>query len=427
MDHDPTHPHDALTAVGEERSSTTRELGLPAWGVPQGPPPPAAPAAGGPGRSRWPAIALVAAVIGAVVGGVVGGVIGSNRANQKTVVESSSPGSGPFKNEQPLTIQSVLAKVMPAVVSIRTEMFNPGSFFSAGPIQGAGSGMIVTADGDVLTNNHVIAGATKITATISGQTQSHPASVVGTDPADDIALVHIQGVSGLPTVTLGNSAAERVGDSVVAIGNALDLSVSSPTVTQGIISAEGRTIQSSDSAGGTVETLTDMLQTDAAINPGNSGGPLVNAQGEVIGMNTAVASSAGATGETAQNIGFAIPTDKIKPILPKLRTGQSVAGSHAFIGVDVVDLTPDLKQSYGFTPDQGAVVAGVTAGSPAENAGLQVGDVITAFDGTAINSATDLTSALAEHKPGQQVTLTVYRGSQKLSVNVTLGSRPAAG
>ena len=360
----------------------------------------------------------------------VGGLIGSNRADSQRTIVTFGPGSGSFSTDHNTgtSIQAVLQKVEPAVVTIKTQAFNPGSFFgSSGPVTGAGSGMVVSADGDVLTNNHVIAGATKISVTLFGQTQARTATLVGADPTDDIALIHVQGVSNLQTVTLGDSTKENVGDEVVAIGNALDLSVSTPTVTHGIISAKGRTIQTSDATGAGVETLTDMLQTDAAINPGNSGGPLANAEGQVIGMNTAVAQSAGATGESAQNIGFAIPTSKIKPILVQLHKGTNVATAKAFIGVQVVDLTPELKQAYGFTPDQGAVVAGVTAGSPAENAGLQVGDVITDLSGTAVNSATDLTTALASKKPGDKVTLTVYRGNQKLTVNLTLGARPAGG
>ncbi len=168
--------------------------------------------------------------------------------------------------------------------------------------------MIITAGGEVVTNNHVITGATAITVTLWGATKPMPATLVDTDPTNDVALLQITGASNLPTIGYGNSDDVQVGDGVVAIGNALGLSAGSPTVTQGIISATGRTVPASDPSGTVTETLTNMFQTDAAINPGNSGGPLVDSSGKVIGMNTAVASS-GAT--QAQNIGFAIPSNKI--------------------------------------------------------------------------------------------------------------------
>ena len=200
--------------------------------------------------------------------------------------------------------------------------------------------MIITPNGEVVTNNHVIAGATTITVTLYGKTTSMPATLIDTDPTNDVALLQINGASNLPTVSYDDSDNVQVGDGVVAIGNALGLAAGSPTVTQGIISATGRTVQASDSSGDNTETLTNMFQTDAAINPGNSGGPLVDSQGKVIGMNTAVAANEDDTSQ-AENIGFAIPSNKILQELPKLRSKSvsSQSGS-GYLGVDHRD--PDL-------------------------------------------------------------------------------------
>ena len=192
--------------------------------------------------------------------------------------------------------------------------------------------MIITPNGEVVTNNHVISGATTITVTLYGKTTSMPATLIDTDPASDIALLQINGASNLPTVTYGNSDDVQVGDAVVAIGNALGLAAGSPTVTQGIISATGRTVQASDSDGSNTETLTNMFQTDAAINPGNSGGPLVDSDGKVIGMNTADAQNDTGTGE-AENIGFAIPSNKISQDLPGLRSKSIGSAGQERVGI----------------------------------------------------------------------------------------------
>src|SRR5207302_451514 len=228
------------------------------------------------------------------------------------------------------------------------------------------------------------------------QSSFQDADLLGADPVDDVALVKIRGAKAMPTVELGDSDKAQVGDDVLAIGNALALA-GGPTVTEGIISAKDRTVPAGN------ETLEGMIQTDAAINPGNSGGPLVNAQGQVIAMNTAVA--AGAPGEPAQNVGFAIPVNRIKPLLADLRQGRAPVPSTAFLGAALVTLTPELRQQYGFAPDRGAVVGQVVAGSPAENAGLQVGDVVSAVDGEAVDSAEKLSRLIRQHKPGDRVQL----------------------
>ena len=372
--------------------------------------PPASPAPAGPRRpgAMWVAIPLVAALIGALIGGAV------VAATRKTkTVPASTFSSNQSVIAKPQDIQGILSRVQPGVVSIRTQAFQQGAFGDI-PAQGAGTGMLITADGDVLTNAHVVKGATSIKVTLYNEKDPRDADLLGSDPGADVAVIKIRNVSGLPTVKFGSSKDARVGDDVLAIGNALALP-GGPSVTEGIVSAKDRTL---DPAG---EHLEGLLQTDAAINPGNSGGPLVNANGEVIGMNTAVIQSTGQ--EPAQNIGFAIAIDTIKPLVEKLKTGAGVVTAQPFLGVSSQTLTPDVKQRYGFTPDKGAVVVDVVPGSPAENGGLQQADVITRFGGQGVESADDLVSAVRSHKPGDKIDVTYYRGANQKTVTITLGSR----
>jgi putative serine protease PepD len=268
----------------------------------------------------------LAALAGGGIGGAVVGVIGGGGGSTSQAV--SVGGSANLASDRSNSVAAIAAAVDPAVVSITSQITvtdSPygGAFGSYSEAEEAeGSGMIITPSGEVVTNNHVVAGATSITVTIGGDTKSYRATVIGTDAAKDIALLQIQGVSGLPTVTFGNSAQVAVGDSVVAIGNALALG-STPTVTTGIVSAENRTITAENDSGGT-ETLNGLLQTDAAINPGNSGGPLVDSAGQVIGMDTAAASDE-ETGTTAQDIGFAIPSNQIVAEIAVLQHSATTA------------------------------------------------------------------------------------------------------
>jgi len=257
-----------------------------------------------------------------------------------------------------------------------------------------------------------------------GSLKALPATLIDTDPTNDVALLQIDNQSNLPTVSYGNSDDVQVGDAVVAIGNALGLSAGTPTVTQGIISAKGRTVEAGNSSGTSTETLSNMFQTDAAINPGNSGGPLVDSSGTVIGMNTAVASSEDGTSQ-AQNIGFAIPSNKIGQLLPELRSksiGSAGQQGSGFLGVQIETLTSQLRSAYNFAPTQGAVVLDVESGSPADVAGLQEGDVITSLDGKPITSADQLGTDIQNDKPGQTVRIGLYRGQTQMTVTATLGS-----
>jgi S1-C subfamily serine protease len=281
-------------------------------------------------RSRRRRGPVVLAALAALAGGGIGGAVVTslNRSAAPTSQVVRVAGSVNLASDQSNSVAAIAASVDPAVVSITSQIVVTESPFGSGfggyseTEEAEGSGMIITSSGEVVTNNHVIAGATSITVTIGGGSKTYRATVIGTDATTDIALLQIAGVSGLPTVTFGNSAQVQVGDSVVAIGNALALG-STPTVTTGIVSAENRTITAENDSGGT-ETLTGLLQTDAAINPGNSGGPLVDSAGQVIGMDTAAASSE-ETGTSAQNIGFAIPSSQIVAEIAVLQQSATTA------------------------------------------------------------------------------------------------------
>jgi len=421
----PTWPG-AATAVTTERPNP--------WAAPPGgmlggtseyhqPSPPGPP--GGPTDradrrgSSWLPVAIVAALIGAGVGAGVTALADNNNnpsAGIATIKEgSASPGAA---LDGGTSIPKLVDKLLPAVVSIDVQ--TPQE-------EDEGSGMIVSSNGMVITNFHVIALAAQaggtLTVTEAGSTTAQKATLIGTDQTADVALLRIQGASNLKTITFGNSDKAVVGDAVVAIGNALGLSQGSPTVTQGIVSATGRTVTAGNTITNT-ETLTDLLQTDAAINPGNSGGPLVDTAGEVIGMNTAVAGTT-SDGTNAQNIGFAIPSAQIESLLPTLEKGGSPTTTPGYLGVDVESVTTQLRTEYGFTPTSGAVVLTTVSGSPADKAGLKQGDVIVKIDNKPITSAADLQAAVQADKAGQTIKVTLYRGAKVHSTTLTLISQSA--
>jgi serine protease Do len=369
-------------------------------------------------RARPWLVALVSgAVAGALVGGIVAGVLHGSDDSRAGNTTEPVVAPGPALSGG-ASIPAIVQHVAPQVVSIDAS----GTSSATGSFDNQGTGMILSTDGEILTNNHVIADTTTITVTLYGRTVPLDASVVGTDPLHDLALLKIDSPpAGLQPVVFGDSTQLQVGDAVIAIGNALGLSAGTPTVTSGIVSALGRTVQAGDVGGGQVENLTNMIQTDAAINSGNSGGALVDSVGQVIGMNTAVASSS-ADNAPAENIGFAIPSSTIQSLLPSLRTGGAAVAHRAYLGVEVEDLTPQLRQAYSFVPTQGAVVVRVVEGSPAASGGVQQGDVIVGFDGKAVTSAASLTTAVGAAKPGDRATLTLWRGQQRMTITLTLGS-----
>jgi S1-C subfamily serine protease len=380
--------------------------------------------AGTPGRIRaWLPVALVAALVGGAIGAGVTALADHNNGNgsSSAIIHESTAAPGAAVLSGNVTIPQLVDRVIPAVVSI--DVKSNGS-------EDQGTGMIITSDGEVMTNNHVIelysqGGNTgSITVTEYGQTKALPTTLVGYDQTKDVALLKINNASGLPTVTFGNSSKAVVGDAVVAIGNALGLAAGTPTVTQGIISALGRSVTAGGS-GTQTETLQNMIQTDAAINPGNSGGPLIDTSGQVIGMNTAVAGTS-SDGTSSQNIGFAIPVATVETLIPALQKGGQSGNGGGYLGVDITTLTPALRQQYGFTPTTGAVILSVVSGSPAAKAGLVQGDVIVDIAGTPINSADDLQKVIQKSKPGQTVAITYYVGDSRRTTTATLGSQQQA-
>ncbi len=367
-------------------------------------------------KSPWTSrlsLLLVAALVGGLAGHF-GASTGSGSGSSNVTINAVAANPAGAVLPSGLSIPTLVQRVLPSVVSI--DVKGQGT-------EDQGTGMIISANGLVVTNNHVIAAADPngtITVTRSGSTKALGATLVGTNPIDDVALIRINGASGLPAVTFGNSNALVVGDSVVAIGNALGLAAGTPTVTQGIVSALGRTVTAGSST--TSETLSNMIQTDAAINPGNSGGPLLDAQGDVIGMNTAVAGTL-PDGTSAQNIGFAIPVSTIESLLKSLMAGQSVVSHGAFIGVEVMSMTPALQLQYGFSVSTGAVVMSVIPNTGASRAGVRQGDVIISLNGESIQNTQDLTSVLSGLRPGDVAQLGIVRGTKHITISVTLGSQ----
>jgi putative serine protease PepD len=397
----------------------------PIWGGDTAPGPTGSAPAGGsspPARRPWLGVVAVAALIGAAVGaGVTALTDNSGSSSPNVTIHESTAAPGAAVLNGGVTIPQLVKAVTPAVVSIDVK---------SGGSEDQGTGMIITSNGEVVTNNHVIelytdgADSGTITVTEYGQSKPVAATLVGYDTTQDVALLKISNASDLHTVTFGNSAKAVVGDAVVAIGNALGLSAGTPTVTQGIVSALGRSV-SAGGDGTATESLQNLIQTDAAINPGNSGGPLIDTAGQVIGMNTAVAGTAD-DGTSAQNIGFAIPIAQVEALIPQLLRGGAGTGGGGYLGVDITTLTSSLREQYGFTPTSGAVVLDVLSGSPADKAGLVQGDVIVDIDGTAITSAESLHNVIAKDKPGQKIAVSYYVGDNKHTTSVTLGDQAQA-
>ncbi|HUZ03463.1 MAG TPA: trypsin-like peptidase domain-containing protein [Thermomicrobiaceae bacterium] len=343
-------------------------------------------------------------------------------------------------------VEAAVQKARPAVVQITNNQTPASQFGQAYSVpSGVGSGVIYDSQGHILTNNHVVAGAQNLLVSLPDG-RSFPATVVGTDPQTDLAVIQIHG-SNLPVAPLGDSSRLQVGQFVIAIGNALALP-GGPTVTSGVVSALNRTVQepsqaqsqsgsSSGSPFGQIPFgqgqaaqaqaagpyLFDAIQTDAPINPGNSGGPLVDLTGQVIGINTLVAGQA-EPGVQAQGIGFSIAMATAKPIADQLVATGHV--DHPYIGISYTPLNPAIAAQLGVANTTGAVIGQVAPNSPGAAAGLQANDVVTAIDGTKLTTESSLAEAIDHHKPGDVVTLSVQRGSQHLSLKVTLGTMPAS-
>ncbi len=400
---------------------------------------PYTPASGKVSRARGGNGRLFAGVSGiALVIGGVGGFVGSKLANQTSTTTAapiaavttapavSGQNSAAIQSSNgTANIQSILAKVEPAIVDISTTGYQSTGFFGGtSQFQAAGTGMIITSSGEVLTNAHVIANASSIKVTLLGKSTSYTATVIGSSTAHDVAVLQIHGATNLPTVTFGKSSQVQVGDSVVAIGNALALQ-GLPTVTQGIVSGLNRSLPTNTT------TLNNLIQTDAPINPGNSGGPLVNASGQVIGMNTAIISSTGT--EPAQNIGFAESIDSVLPIVaqiqahPNTSSSLGTVSSRGYLGVAVQNLTAPLALQLGLpATTTGALVDQVTPGSPAANAGISPGSVITKVNSTPITSDAILVSVIQAQKAGDSVTVSWVDANGQNTATITLAAAPTA-
>ena len=371
---------------------------------------------------------LLPVVGGAVAGGaialaVASGSTSTHSVTTTTVVQPSSAPTLPtsFNNGKAQTINQLYRQVGPGVVDITTSSSQTnGGIFGFGQsqqTQGEGSGVVFDKKGDILTDQHVISGAGRITVTFPDGTKA-PATVVGSDTGADLAVIRVQNVpaSKLHPLAFGDSSAVQVGDSVIAIGSPFGLP---NTVTAGIISATGRTITAPNQF-----TIPNAIQTDAPINPGNSGGPLINAAGQVIGLNDQIeTNNTNGQGEgSSSGVGFATPSNGDVRIAKEIiATGQA---HNAWVGVSL-----DPRVSGGAAIGTSASQAGsppIQPGSPAAKAGLQGGDIITAVNGTHVASVNQFVAAIAGYAPGDTVTLTVNRGGQSKTVKLTLGSQPAS-
>lgn len=342
-------------------------------------------------------------------GGYLAMTLGSHSNSNRTV---ATDGNAVVSQEEE-DISTVASKASPSVVSIITSSQKQSYFGATQDVAGAGTGIIISSDGYVLTNKHVVSNSSDLSVMTSDGTSYDDVKVVGTDPLNDLAFLKISGVSDLKPAALGDSSSVRIGQKVVAIGNSLGEYQN--TVTSGIISATGRPVTARE--GNSTETLTDLIQTDAAINPGNSGGPLANLSGQVIGINTAVA-------QDAQGIGFAIPINSAKGIIKNLlKTGKV---ERPYIGVNYITITPDVAKEYKLSVKKGAYIysdqdaAAVIAGSPAAKAGIKAKDIITKVGDIEVGERGSVASLVSEYSIGDKVQLTVIRDGKTITVDVTL-------
>ncbi len=396
-------------------------------------------------------LSTIAIVIASVAFGVIIsadlGLMRNSHAQPAPQIQTSS---GPVTSVTIPSFADVAARVMPAVVSIRSteivkssEMrqqhggFDPFEFFFPNPGQtprrrgmqqtpnddddehaqrSGGSGFIISPDGYILTNNHVIEGATKVEVHYGADENGNgghtvEAKIVGHDAATDIALLKIESNGNLPNIPLGDSDRIRKGDWAIAVGNPFEFE---NTLTVGVISAKGRSLGLSTQT----RSFENFIQTDAAINFGNSGGPLININGEVVGINTAI------RGGGAQGIGFATPINTAKRLLPQLKQGKIVRG---YLGMGIYEVTEDVKQAFNLPEARGALVQQVEPGKPADKAGIEKGDVIIEIDGRKINTNRELIDYISYLPVGTKVNITLIRNGQRKTVTATTAERPNEG
>ncbi|HSX47646.1 MAG TPA: trypsin-like peptidase domain-containing protein [Patescibacteria group bacterium] len=384
---------------------------------------------------NWKAVTfIIIAIILAFVSGFGGALIEKHSSKNDVTVGSLSKQKKIVTSESEL-ISQIAKTVGPSVVSVNVDISSNSSnnvdiFGNNIPQsqQAEGTGIIISSSGLIVTNRHVVPeGTTNVSVTLSDGTELKDVSLVGRTNSNDsldVAFLKIKNANGhkLTSAVVGDSSLVQIGDSVVAIGNALGQFQN--TVTSGIISGHGRSIQAGDPSGTSSENLDNLFQTDAAINEGNSGGPLVNLNGQVIGINTATAGG-------AQNIGFAIPINSIKGLIDQvLKTGKF---ARPYIGVRYIPLTPDIASQFNLGVNNGAYLAPsndpssptILPDSPADKAGLKEKDIIVAISGTNIDETHDLTSLIDKYKPGDKITLTINRSGSTKQIDVTLGSEPS--
>lgn len=363
-----------------------------------------------------------------IVGGLIGGLVlislwGNGKlpflnapvVNNSAVTNTTDENGNTVVNGSSLSVEGVVTKVSPAVVSIVSKSQVQGFFGGTYEQKSSGTGFIIRSNGLIVTNRHVAATDASYTVTTTGG-KSYDAKVIARDTFNDLAILKISAVN-LPVVALGDSSKLRVGQQVIAIGNALGEYQN--TVTTGIISGIGRAITAGGSTGGS-EQIDNVIQTDAAINPGNSGGPLVNMAGEVIGINTAVDIQ-------GQSIGFAIPINDVKSSIESVAAGGTI--KRPMLGLRYITITPELAAANRMSVDKGALITrgasaselAITPGGPADRAGIKENDIITTLDGKTIDENTTIPSVLKSHNPGDTIKAKLLRAGKTIEVSIKLG------
>lgn len=352
-----------------------------------------------------------------VMAGLFGAWVTDFLNDRKTELVSPAVDGNSVVSDREADLASLVKNVSPSVVSVVTTQSSGVGYFSQ-QSEGAGTGMIISSDGYVLTNKHVVSGARSINIIDSDGERYKDVKVIGSDPFNDIAFLKINGAKDLPVITLGDSGTVRVGQDVIAIGNSLGQYQN--TVTRGIVSGLGRpAVAASDASGANAESLTDLLQTDAAINPGNSGGPLINMAGQVVGINTAIVSD-------AQSMGFAIPINAAKGLARGVIKDGEI--KKAYLGVQYMAITPEVRAEFDLSKKHGAYVRAGGTGSavvkdgPADKAGIRDGDIIDKVNDKEVGIHGGLGSLVSEFLPGEEVTIELTRDGQSRKVKMTLGN-----
>jgi S1-C subfamily serine protease len=369
----------------------------------------------------------VVLIVGLIL--IQAGAVDTSKDNSSPVIAPAALARPASNSSQGLTVHDIYQRDADGVAFIRSTIVQKTQSVFGFPqqqsSQATGSGFLIDNDGHILTNAHVVEGAKTVTVQL-GNGAEQDAQVVGTDPSSDVALLKVDNTEGASPLPLGDSTKVEVGDPVVAIGNPFALD---RTVTTGIVSALQRQIQAPNGF-----SISDVIQTDAAINPGNSGGPLIDGAGQVIGINSQIESQSGGN----VGIGFAVPIKTAADVVSQLENGGQV--HQAYLGISGGDITPDIAHALNLPVTQGVLIERVLSGGPASDAGIKGatgqatiagqtfpvgGDIITKVDGKPISGMDDVVSAVNEHKPGDEITLTIFSGGQQKDVTVKLGDRPS--